>query len=146
LRGREEQGDGPGMQSDCWQVYEQSSATAAIAFIHVCTRVDDDGLRAVLSWKPRSFLASLLAQPHPSRLSHDSALRSPIVIKSSSYLLVLTFSSFENDRKHRLWLWNVASLSGMQFHTREVAQHARRDHAMPTAAKTQYKIICHTAE
>jgi hypothetical protein len=39
------------MQSDCWQVYEQSSATAAIAFIHVCTRVDDDGLRALLSWK-----------------------------------------------------------------------------------------------
>ena len=51
LREREEQSDGPGMQSDCWQVYEQSSATAAIAFIHVCTRVDDDGLRAVLSWK-----------------------------------------------------------------------------------------------
>jgi hypothetical protein len=34
-------------------VYEQSSATAAIALIHVCTRVDDDGLScAVLeaSW------------------------------------------------------------------------------------------------
>jgi hypothetical protein len=66
LRESEEQSDGPGMQSDCWQVYEQSSATAATAFINVCTRVDDDGLRAVLSWKRGSVLASLLAQPQRS--------------------------------------------------------------------------------
>jgi hypothetical protein len=33
LREREEQGGDPRMQSDCWQAYEQSSATAAIAFI-----------------------------------------------------------------------------------------------------------------